>query len=77
MIPGYSESTIVSSLKHCIEAGAIIDPDKWAHTYWTTAENIARLHGLARDEIAADIAEADQDNATKAAFKYLPEVGSD
>lgn len=77
MIPGYSESTIVDSLKRCIESGAVIDPDRWAETYWTTAENIARLHGLARDEIAADIAEADEENATKAALKYLPEVGSD
>ena len=69
MIPGYSESTIVDSLKRCIESGAVIDPDKWAETYWTTVENIARLHGLARDEIAAGIAEADEENAVRAVLR--------
>ena len=39
--------------------------------------SFARLHDEARGLIAAEIAEADEENATKAALKYLPEVGSD
>jgi hypothetical protein len=74
-----SPSYIVSSIKLCIIAGAVMDPDHWAITYRITPERFSDHSPvqLARDEIAADIAERDADNATRAALKALPEAESE
>ena len=72
-----SEPLIINAIARNIREGKVMDPVHWEKTYGLVSGSFSRLHDEARGLIAAEIAEADEENATKAALKYLPEVGSD
>ena len=82
MTPNLSQSYIVQALKYALQnAPQTIDEDKWATTFWPNApvkfrlSEVRRLRQIAADEIAAEIAEQDEENRAKA-FLRNPEEGS-
>ena len=64
-----SEPLIINAIARNIREGRVMDPVHWEKTYGLVSGSFARLHDEARGLIAAEIAEADEENAVRAVLR--------